>query len=147
MRPSYLCASDGAGVIPMAPCPTHPRILVPIIVILCLPHDCCHTSGSPLTSNISHPNSCVVVVHSTRGPPCKQLLAAVGVGAGLSIIDVGVVFVDLIVPVVVLFPIIWYLPSSPSSSCPHCHPHPHYLVLTILTILVLSSSCPQWPFC
>jgi hypothetical protein len=114
-------------VIPTAPCPTHPRILVPIIVILCPPHDRCHLSGSPLTSNVSHPNSCVVVVRSTCSPPCEQLLAAVGVGAGPSVIDVEVVFVVLVVPIVVL-PIVW---SSPSSS---------YVVIAILVLLSSSSS-------
>jgi len=83
------------------PCPTHLRILV---VVLCMQHDRCHLSGSPLTSNVS-PNSRVVVVRSTRGP-----LAAVGVGAGPSVIVVGVVVVVLVVPVVVLFPVVW---SSP----------------------------------
>jgi hypothetical protein len=122
----------------MAPCPTHPRILVPIIVILCPPHDRCHLSGSPLTSNVSHPNSRVVVVRSTCGPPCEQLLAAVGVGAGPSVIDVEVVFVVLVVPIVVL-PIVWSLPSLPSLSCRHRHPHPVVIVIVILVPIVWSS--------
>ena len=92
----------------------HPRILVTIIVILCTQHDCCHLSGSPLSSNISPPNSRVVVVCSTHSPPCKQLLAAVGVGAGLSVINIGVVVVVLVVPVVVLFPIVWSCMGLPA---------------------------------
>jgi hypothetical protein len=77
---------------------------VPIVVVLCTQHDCCHLSGSPLTSKHLPPNSRVIVVRSTRGPPCEQLLAAVGVGPGPSVIDVGVVV--LVVPVIVVLAIV-----------------------------------------
>ena len=57
-------------VIPMAPCPTHPRILVPIVVILCAQHDGCHLSSSLLTSKCLLPNSRVVIIVAVSPPHC-----------------------------------------------------------------------------
>jgi hypothetical protein len=93
-----------------------------------------HEGSSSLTSKVS-PNSCVIVVRSTRGTPCEQLLAVVEVGAGPSVIYVGVVVVVLVVP------------SLSSGPC-HCHHHGLVLILVIpsSSLLTLSSSatcrCP-----
>jgi hypothetical protein len=116
LPPSSFCwVITVVAVVPTAPCPTHPRIL-PIVVVLC------DLSSSSLTVK----SPCVIVVRSTRGPPCEQLLAAVGVGAGPSVIDVGVVVVVLVVP-------------SPSSG--PCHRRHHGLV----QILVVPSSSSLTP--
>ena len=79
---------------------------------------------------LSAPNSRVIVVHSTCGPPCKQLLTAVGAG-GPSVVDVEVLL---------LLSSSSLLLSCSPSSCPRRPRRPRPVVIIVFPSLF---SCPS----
>jgi hypothetical protein len=102
------------------------------------------------------------VICSTCGPPCEQLLTAVGTGAGSSIIGRGDLVLSCPRPVFVLCLVIHCCRHchSPPCCCPCCchlcHPPPCYLSSPVAILLPVvpipisphshpTSSCPwQW---